>query len=279
MSVTKTILFPPVFIESDLPYPLQRWLQSVQNLLPLNVCDTTSGPITVALPPAGVNQATVTTGASNQNQEIIYIKSTADANTVTITGGISGDVVLSTQWDVARFKSDGTNWYASPNGPSGPQGPQGIPGPAPSGAANEVLATPDGAPGVSSLRALVVNDIPQIPVTKLSDTPAATFVLAGPASGPAAQATFRALAATDLTFLSAIATSGKWSDLQNATAALTLANGANPTTFNQTSAVAWKWANLTPATSLVAQNSPLLEVAGQYWTGAAWQKICGQFRM
>ena len=111
MSVTKTILFPPSFIESEMPIPLQRWLQSVQNLLPLNVCDTAGGSIVTALPPAGVNQATITTGASNQNQEIIYIKSTADANTVTITGGISGNVVLSTQWDVARFKSDGTNWY------------------------------------------------------------------------------------------------------------------------------------------------------------------------
>jgi hypothetical protein len=48
--------------------------------------------------------------------------------------------------------------------------------------------------------------------------------------------------------LAAIATSGKWSDLKNATGALTLSNGTNGTTFNQTSAVNWAWANITAAT-------------------------------
>src|SRR5208337_2640089 len=37
-----------------------------------------------------------------------------------------------------------------------------------------------------------------------------------------------------------------WSSLANAEAALTLANGTNATTFNQTSAVAWTYANTTP---------------------------------
>jgi hypothetical protein len=60
-----------------------------------------------------------------------------------------------------------------------------------------------------------------------------------------------------------------WSNLQNAAAALTLANAGFNTTFNQTSAVNWKWANTTAATVSVPQNSPILALAGQYWaTGA-----------
>ena len=42
---------------------------------------------------------------------------------------------------------------------------------------------------------------------------------------------------TDITGLSTVAHTGAWSDLQDATGALTLANGANATTFNQTSNV------------------------------------------
>lgn len=45
-------------------------------------------------------------------------------------------------------------------GAVGATGAQGPAGPAPSGAANLVLATPDGIPGISSLRALVPLDIP-----------------------------------------------------------------------------------------------------------------------
>lgn len=60
-----------------------------------------------------------------------------------------------------------------------------------------------------------------------------------------------------------------WNSIQNATGALTLANGTNATTFNHTSAVNWTWANTTAATSSVAQDSPTLILSGQYWTGAA----------
>lgn len=89
-------------------------------------------------------------------------------------------------------------------------------------------------------------------VANPTTTPALTFTLvnqnanlvyAGPASGGAAAPTFRSLVSAD------IATLVKWSDLQNAAAALTLANGTNATTFNQTSAVIWKWANTTPVFS------------------------------
>ena len=60
-----------------------------------------------------------------------------------------------------------------------------------------------------------------------------------------------------------------WSSLTNAVANLTLANGANATTFNQTAAVGWIWANTTVATAVSTNLSPLLEVAANYWTGAA----------
>lgn len=61
------------------------------------------------------------------------------------------------------FKTGGTvgaTGTGGPPGPPGPAGPTGPAGPAPSGAANLVLATPNGAPGVSSLRALVQADLP-----------------------------------------------------------------------------------------------------------------------
>lgn len=56
-----------------------------------------------------------------------------------------------------------------------------------------------------------------------------------------------------------------WSSLGNAVGSLTLANGANATTFNYTSGVAWTWANLTAATNIVDQPSPALTLTGQTW--------------
>lgn len=60
-----------------------------------------------------------------------------------------------------------------------------------------------------------------------------------------------------------------WNNLQNATGALVLANAGNATTFDQTSPVNWTWANTTLATSGAAQASPIINISGQYWTGAA----------
>lgn len=61
-----------------------------------------------------------------------------------------------------------------------------------------------------------------------------------------------------------------WSSLGNATGALTLSNGANGTEFDQTSAAVWLWKNTTAATNLGANtNSPLLEIAGEYFTAGA----------
>lgn len=116
MPTTQTQLFPPPVRGSVLEKSIQLYLASLQYQLPLRIGDTTSGPLAEALPPAGLNS---TTGQSNQNQEIVYIKGSADANTWTITGAINGSAVLSAQYDIARFKSDGTNWWLSAAGPTG----------------------------------------------------------------------------------------------------------------------------------------------------------------
>ena len=97
-------------------------------------------------------------------------------------------------------------------------------------------------------------------------TQTANFVFAGPTSGAAAAPTFRALVAADIPNAANLPL---WSNLQNAAGALTLANGNNTTTFNQTSNVVWLWANTTTATSGTTNASPLLELVANYWTGAA----------
>ncbi len=60
-----------------------------------------------------------------------------------------------------------------------------------------------------------------------------------------------------------------WSALGNAGGNLTLTNGTNTTEFDQTTNVAWLWKNTTIATVSTTNASPLLEVAANYWTGAA----------
>ena len=107
----QTTLIPPVLLFSQLNPQEQLYMQTIQYLLQLFTCDTSLGEIDVTLPPAGSNP---TTGQSAQNQELTYIKTTADTNNVVITGAISGVVTLTTQWQAARFKSDATNWYAVP---------------------------------------------------------------------------------------------------------------------------------------------------------------------
>jgi hypothetical protein len=116
MSVKQTTLFPPAFRDSKLAPTEQRYLFTLQRQLPLVEIDTSGGNVVIALPPAGLNS---TTGESNQNQEIIYVKTSADANTVTINGALSGTVVLTMQYEAARFKSNATSWIESCCGTSG----------------------------------------------------------------------------------------------------------------------------------------------------------------
>jgi hypothetical protein len=86
------------------------------------------------------------------------------------------------------------------------------------------------------------------------------YVLAGPSSGGAGAASFRALVKADIP--SGIVT---WDRLGSAVGSLTLANAGYASTFNQTSAVAWLWANTTVATVSTTNASPLLELAANYW--------------
>lgn len=109
MSVVKTVLFPPALRESQLSKPEQRYLFTLQMIAPLNIVDTTLGPQVIPLPNPGLDNSQ--TGQSNQNSEWVYVKGSADGNSATITGAISGPVVLAAQFDFARFKSDATSWW------------------------------------------------------------------------------------------------------------------------------------------------------------------------
>jgi hypothetical protein len=59
----------------------------------------------------------------------------------------------------------GATGATGPAGATGATGATGPTGPSPSGSANEVLATPNGSSGVSSLRALVTADFPVVAST------------------------------------------------------------------------------------------------------------------
>lgn len=87
---------------------MQLWFFTLQNAHPLHTVDTSKGSYSEAPPPAGLNEAT---GQTNQNVEITYTKTSADANTFTLTGVEGGPYMLHAQYDVIRIKSDGTSWW------------------------------------------------------------------------------------------------------------------------------------------------------------------------
>jgi hypothetical protein len=78
-----------------------EWFRSLKNQFPLITVDTTSGNRSIALP----------IGAIYMNQERTYAKSSADGNTVTITGALGGPVVMTAQYENSRFRYDGKNWW------------------------------------------------------------------------------------------------------------------------------------------------------------------------
>jgi hypothetical protein len=105
--INKTILPPPppLHLGAD---PQKYWNFKVQNLAPLVTVDTSQGNETQSPPPAGVNAST---GQTNQNQEITYIKVSNDGNIFTLKGVEGGPYMLTAYRDVIRIKSDGTNWW------------------------------------------------------------------------------------------------------------------------------------------------------------------------
>jgi len=113
MPTTQTQLFPPPLRGAQVSDSLGRFLQTLQNLLPLRNVDTSAGDYGEAPPPPGLN---ATTGQSNQNQELIYKKTSSDGHTFTLTGTADaplpeGPLTLTTQYDLFRIKSDGTTWW------------------------------------------------------------------------------------------------------------------------------------------------------------------------
>lgn len=116
MSTLQTQLFDPpirakVIDENGrLTTSFRQYLFTLQNLLPLVQVDTTSGNLSEGPPPAGLNS---TTGQSNQNMEITFIKISADGHSFTLTGIELGSIVLTAQGDKCKIKSDGTNWWRS----------------------------------------------------------------------------------------------------------------------------------------------------------------------
>lgn len=102
MPTTQTQLFPP-----KLPDGLQKYLFTLQFLHPMREVDTSGGAFAETPPPAGLNG---TTGQSNQNQEITYVKISADANLFTLNGVQGGPYTIGAQWGFLKIKSDGTNW-------------------------------------------------------------------------------------------------------------------------------------------------------------------------
>ena len=109
MPTIKTVLFAPPLRNSDIAPAIEKWLLSIQNAHPLHSIDTSNGSYSEAAPAAGLDS---TTGQSNQNQQITYIKTSNDANTFTLTGVQGGPYTLQSQYDTLKIKSDGTFWWA-----------------------------------------------------------------------------------------------------------------------------------------------------------------------
>jgi hypothetical protein len=106
--ITRTDLFEP----KNVPQEFQHYMLTLQRRNPMIEADTSAGAEVYVLPQAGLNPGT---GQSNQNSEYVIVKTSPDANTVTVQGANGGDVVLTTNsgaGSVARFKSNGSVWYA-----------------------------------------------------------------------------------------------------------------------------------------------------------------------
>lgn len=94
--------------------PMEAWHLNLQLHQPMREVDTSGGNYGEAPPPAGLNTAT---GQSNQNQEITFVKISADGNTWTLSG-VGGNLplgpyTLTTRGQVLKIKSNGTVWYKS----------------------------------------------------------------------------------------------------------------------------------------------------------------------
>jgi hypothetical protein len=107
--INKTILPPPPPLHLGAE-PQKYWNFKVQNLAPLIEVDTSGGNETQSPPSAGVNAST---GQTNQNQEITYVKISPDANVFSLQGPNLpfGPYTLAAQSQSFKIKSNGTVWY------------------------------------------------------------------------------------------------------------------------------------------------------------------------
>ena len=161
-------------------------------------------------------------------------------------------------------------------------------------AQNAFLAGPTvGGAGAPAYRAIVAGDVPTLPyiatslMTTLGDiiyedaTPAAArlagnttatkMYLSQTGNGSiSAVPAWAQINYADITGTTPTPPSGAvlWSALGNAGGNLSLANGTNTTTFNQTTNAIWLWANTTTGTSGTTNASPLIELGAQYYTGS-----------
>lgn len=115
MPTVQTIKRQPPLRFAELSKPMQSWHLELQHAVPMNEVNTSTGGYTENPPPAGLNS---TTGETNQNQEITYVKTSADGNTWTLAGIPSaplpfGPYTLTTQGQVLKIKSNGTAWFKS----------------------------------------------------------------------------------------------------------------------------------------------------------------------
>jgi hypothetical protein len=108
MPSTQSIRRLPPTRNANLTKEMQYWELETQSSHPLVTVDTSKSGYSEAPPPAGLNQAT---GQTNQNVEITYTKTSADANIFTLNGVQGGPYMMKGKFDVIRIKSDGTNWW------------------------------------------------------------------------------------------------------------------------------------------------------------------------
>ena len=110
MPTTQTIRRQVPLKGATISEQMKYWEMETQQAHPLHTVDTSAGSYTEAPPAAGLNSST---GQTNQNQEISYVKTSADANVYTLAGPNLplGPYTLTAQGDWIKIKSNGTSWF------------------------------------------------------------------------------------------------------------------------------------------------------------------------
>jgi len=112
MTTTQTIRRLPPTRNAKLTKEMQYWELETQGVNPLRTVDTSKGAYDEQPPAAGLNSST---GQTNQNVEITYVKTSEDLHVFTLSGKNLplGPYTLTEQGSVLKIKSDGVNWWKS----------------------------------------------------------------------------------------------------------------------------------------------------------------------